>query len=168
MMHTFDESEEKLIRERLLTSRIIVMALLAGELMFCAVALYQRMTKQVASSSESVPILVIVAGLFCFLTFVVLFILRTVKWKMLVPEQSLESFWQRYFAIVVVIPQAICEAPAFFCLVTVLVGAKLVIMMPIFAAIVLVQLWMFPTRARFENIYTQAQERRALQQTGLD
>jgi len=53
--------------------------------------------------------------------------------------------------------------PAFFCVVTVLLGAKLAIMLPIFAAILLVQLWMFPTRTRFENIYAQAQERRKLQ-----
>jgi hypothetical protein len=167
-MLTFNESEEKLIRERLLTSRIIVIALLAGELAFGAVALYQRAAKQSASSSENVSVLMVVAGIFFLLAFVAVMILRLVKWKMLIPEQSLDSFWQRYFAIVVVIPQAICEAPAFLCLVTVLVGAKLAIMLPIFAAILLVQLLMFPTRARFENIHAQAQERRKLQQFGME
>ncbi len=168
MMHTFDESEEQMIKARLLTSWIIVLAILAGEFVFCAVAIYLRLSEKFSSTVGPALLWPVVVGVFCVLALGALTAVRIMLWKTLTPEQPLETFLQRFFTFAVVIPQAICEAPAFFCLVTVLVGAKLAIMLPIFAAIVLVQLFMFPTRARFENIYTQAQERRALQQARLE
>lgn len=167
MMHTFDESEEHMIKARLFTARIIVLAMLMGELCFCVVVLYLRLSGKTVSSFNPMiwPLLV---GMFGLMTAGILMILRIFLWKMLVPEQTLETFIGRFFSHAVLLPQAMCEGLAFFTLVTLLLGAKLAIMLPIFAAIVLVQLWMFPTRTRFENIYTQAQERRALQEVCIE
>jgi len=167
-MHTFDESEEQMIKVRLFTSRIIVLAILTGELIFCAIALYMRLSGKFSSTVGTASLWPIVVGVFCAMALGALTAVRIMQWKTLIPEQPLETFLQRFFTFAVVIPQAICEAPAFFCLVTVLIGAKLAIMLPIFAAIILIQLSMFPTRARFENIYNQAQERRALQQARIE
>lgn len=168
MMLTFDESEEKLIRPQLFTARIIVIAILAGELVFCAVTLYLRLSDKFTSTVGTALLWPGIAGVFCLMGLGALTALRILQWKMLTPEQPLETFLRRFFTFAVVIPQAICEAPAFFCLVTMLLGAKLAIMLPIFAAILLIQLFMFPTRGRFENIYTQAQERRMLQQARME
>ena len=165
MMHTFDESEEQIIKPRLFKARIIVLAMLAGELCFCVVALYFRLSGKIGSSLNPMiwPLLV---GMFGLMTAGILMVLRIFLWKMLVSEQTLETFLGRFFSHAVILTQAMCEGLAFFCLITVLLGAKLAIMLPIFAAIVLVQLWLFPTRTRFENIYAQAQ--RMLQQAGME
>ena len=120
-MHTFTEAEEQIIKPRLFTARIIVLAIITGELVFCVIVMYIRLTKEPSSSSDYVSTWPWIAASFCIITLSSLVgILHIIKMKVLTPEQSLESFLKKFFTFDVIIPQAVCEAPAFFCMVTVL------------------------------------------------
>ncbi|MBN2212111.1 MAG: hypothetical protein JW709_12005 [Sedimentisphaerales bacterium] len=160
-MKIFDASEEEIIRPRLLRIRIIVIVIMMGELGFCAIVLYLRRLHEPGLSTDS-TIWPFIAGGLCFAALAVLVILRLTLGKILAVEQPLEGFIQRFLILGIFIPQAICEGVAIFCLISIILGAELKIMLPIFAGIFLVQLLMFPTRGRFESVYAKAEERRML------
>lgn len=156
-----DSSQENIVNQRLKVMLVIFGAMLFGELTFTAVAVALRFSGSLSGEVPHGEVLPYIATVFAVGAILVALLIRFFLLRKLGITESLEQAIQPYFNAMIV-PLAICEAPAFFALVVLLLGGNITWMLCLFIVMVLIQLMFFPSRSRLAEVYENAQEAQKL------
>ncbi|MCP4709016.1 MAG: hypothetical protein GY869_10350 [Planctomycetes bacterium] len=157
------EAEEAGMKGRLLTGRIIWLALMAGQLLFLVVALYVRQQREEAMAEEMVVVLMAVGAAMVGGGILAAVGIRIMRVGFVGKADDFGLGCQRMFTMMI-IGMALLEGACFFCIVQILIGQRMDVMLGLVGLALAGQLSYWPTRDGWVRVWVESREGRGLRE----